>query len=43
MLTQRLDIRGDVTIGQDTSIDINVILEGQVSIGKTVLSNLGDY
>jgi bifunctional UDP-N-acetylglucosamine pyrophosphorylase/glucosamine-1-phosphate N-acetyltransferase len=30
----RLDIRGDVTIGQDTSIDVNVILEGNVTIGS---------
>lgn len=32
----RIDIRGDVTIGQDTLLDINVILEGDVSIGKGV-------
>lgn len=29
----RLDIRGEVSVGQDTVIDVNVILEGQVSIG----------
>lgn len=30
----RFDIRGDVSIGQDVVIDINVILEGHVKIGK---------
>lgn len=30
---ERLDIRGDITIGQDVVIDINVILEGTVIIG----------
>jgi bifunctional UDP-N-acetylglucosamine pyrophosphorylase/glucosamine-1-phosphate N-acetyltransferase len=29
----RLDIRGDVHIGRDVIIDVNVILEGRVSIG----------
>lgn len=29
----RLDIRGDVEIGKDVTIDINVILEGRVVIG----------
>ena len=28
----RFDLRGDVTVGRDVSIDINVILEGQVVI-----------
>ncbi len=48
----RFDVRGEVTIAQDVVIDINVILEGQVKIGKgcvigpnTVLRNviLGNY
>jgi bifunctional UDP-N-acetylglucosamine pyrophosphorylase/glucosamine-1-phosphate N-acetyltransferase len=48
---KRFDIRGNVTIGQDVVIDVNVILEGQVVIGNhciigpnTVLRNviLGD-
>lgn len=29
----RLDIRGDVSIGKDTTLDINVVLEGKVVIG----------
>ncbi len=32
----RIDIRGEVKVGQDITIDINVILEGQVSIGQGV-------
>lgn len=42
----RLDVRGDVRIGRDVSIDVNVILEGRVVIGEgcviganTILSN----
>ena len=30
----RIDIRGDVTIGEDTFVDINAVLEGTVNIGK---------
>jgi bifunctional UDP-N-acetylglucosamine pyrophosphorylase/glucosamine-1-phosphate N-acetyltransferase len=30
----RFDARGEVTIGRDTVIDINVVLEGKVSIGN---------
>lgn len=30
----RFDVRGDVIIGKDTRIDINVIFEGRVTIGK---------
>ena len=30
----RFDVRGDVSIGQESVIDINVICEGNVSIGK---------
>jgi len=33
----RLDIRGDVSIGRDSSIDINVILQGKVRIGDNVV------
>jgi bifunctional UDP-N-acetylglucosamine pyrophosphorylase/glucosamine-1-phosphate N-acetyltransferase len=33
----RLDVRGDVAIGNDTSIDINVIFEGNVTIGKNCI------
>ncbi|GMQ97127.1 MAG: bifunctional UDP-N-acetylglucosamine diphosphorylase/glucosamine-1-phosphate N-acetyltransferase GlmU [Gammaproteobacteria bacterium] len=32
----RLDVRGDVTVGHDVTIDINVILEGKVEIGDAV-------
>ncbi len=32
----RIDIRGNVTCGEDTEIDCNVILEGTVSIGSNV-------
>jgi bifunctional UDP-N-acetylglucosamine pyrophosphorylase/glucosamine-1-phosphate N-acetyltransferase len=32
----RLDVRGSVTTGTDITIDVNVILEGKVSIGSNV-------
>ena len=32
----RLDVRGDVSTGQDVEIDVNVILEGKVEIGNGV-------
>ena len=32
----RFDVRGTVTIGQDVTIDVNVILEGNVTIGNGV-------
>jgi len=32
----RLDVRGDVTVGQDVTIDINVILQGKVTIADNV-------
>ena len=32
----RVDIRGDVTIGIDTILDINTVLEGPMSIGSNV-------
>ncbi len=32
----RVDFRGDIAIGQDVSLDINVILEGKVVIGDNV-------
>lgn len=31
---QRFDLRGELTAAEDVTIDINVILEGKVSIGK---------
>ena len=30
----RLDIRGEVNVGKDVSIDVNVILEGKVTLGS---------
>lgn len=33
---KRLDIRGEVTVGQDVEIDVNVVLSGKVTIGSNV-------
>ncbi len=33
---ERVDIRGDITAGQDCFIDINVVLEGTVELGEGV-------
>ncbi len=33
---QRFDLRGDLKVGQDVEIDINVIFEGKVQIGNNV-------
>jgi bifunctional UDP-N-acetylglucosamine pyrophosphorylase / glucosamine-1-phosphate N-acetyltransferase len=32
----RLDVRGEVTVGCDVELDVNVVLEGQVSLGDRV-------
>ena len=32
----RIDIRGQVSVGQDVTLDVNVVLEGEVSIGNDV-------
>lgn len=32
----RVDVRGDLTIGQDVLIDVNVVFEGKVSLGNNV-------
>lgn len=32
----RVDFRGDISIGQDSRVDVNVIFEGKVSIGQGV-------
>lgn len=32
----RIDLRGDVTIGEDTVIDINAVIEGPTTIGRNV-------
>ncbi len=32
----RLDVRGDVTVGRDSFIDANVVLQGRVTLGKRV-------
>lgn len=37
----RIDIRGDVTVGQDVMIDINVIFEGKVVLGNNVTIGAG--
>ncbi len=36
---QRFDLRGEIEVGQDVSIDINVIIEGKCKIGNNV--NIG--
>ncbi|MDD7806067.1 MAG: bifunctional UDP-N-acetylglucosamine diphosphorylase/glucosamine-1-phosphate N-acetyltransferase GlmU [Endozoicomonas sp. (ex Botrylloides leachii)] len=33
---QRIDFRGDIQIGQDVALDVNVILEGKVVLGDNV-------
>ena len=33
---ERLDIRGEISVGQDSFIDINVVLQGKVSLGEGV-------
>lgn len=33
---QRFDLRGSLTVGQDVSIDINAVIEGEVEIGDNV-------
>lgn len=33
---QRVDVRGDVTIGQDVQLDVNVVFEGTVKLGNNV-------
>ena len=37
----RVDIRGEVTVGQDVFIDINVVLKGKVSLGHNVTIEAG--
>ena len=37
----RIDIRGDVTVGMDVMIDINVIFQGKVTIGNNVTIGAG--
>jgi bifunctional UDP-N-acetylglucosamine pyrophosphorylase/glucosamine-1-phosphate N-acetyltransferase len=37
----RIDIRGDVTAGRDVRLDINVVLEGRVSLGDRVVIGPG--
>lgn len=33
----RVDIRGRVNVGQDVSIDVNVVFEGEISLGENVV------
>lgn len=37
----RIDIRGDVTVGMDVMIDVNVIFQGKVSLGNNVTIGAG--
>ena len=37
----RVDIRGEVTVGQDVFIDINVVLKGKVNLGSNVTIEAG--
>lgn len=37
----RVDIRGELSIGNDSFIDVNVIFEGKVNIGKSVTIGAG--
>lgn len=37
----RIDIRGDVTVGMDVMIDVNVIFEGKVTLGNKVTIGAG--
>lgn len=37
----RFDLRGDIQCGQDVEIDVNVIIEGSVSIGNNVTIGAG--
>lgn len=37
----RVDIRGEVTVGQDVFIDVNVVLKGKVNLGKDVIIEAG--
>ena len=39
----RLDVRGEVTIGHDVSLDINVVCEGKVIIGNDVEIGANTY
>lgn len=32
----RFDLRGNLTVGQDVTLDINIVIEGEVSIGNNV-------
>ncbi len=34
---QRVDVRGDVTVGQDVQLDVNVVFEGTVVLGNNVV------
>ncbi|SDK22361.1 UDP-N-acetylglucosamine pyrophosphorylase /glucosamine-1-phosphate N-acetyltransferase [Ferrimonas sediminum] len=37
----RFDVRGDLSVGEDVFIDVNVVIEGQVSIGNNVTIGAG--
>jgi bifunctional UDP-N-acetylglucosamine pyrophosphorylase / glucosamine-1-phosphate N-acetyltransferase len=37
----RLDVRGDVSVGRDVQLDVNVVLEGRVTLGDRVRVGAG--
>ncbi|HET6563839.1 MAG TPA: bifunctional UDP-N-acetylglucosamine diphosphorylase/glucosamine-1-phosphate N-acetyltransferase GlmU [Xanthomonadales bacterium] len=37
----RIDVRGEITVGRDVVIDINVVLEGEIELGDGVLIGPG--
>ena len=39
----RIDVRGQLTIGQDVSFDINVVCEGKITIGNDVAIGANTY
>jgi len=39
----RLDVRGEITVGVDVSIDVNVVCEGKVAVGDNVTVGANTY
>ncbi len=37
----RIDVRGEVSVGRDVTLDVNVVLEGQVQLGHRVIVGAG--
>ena len=40
---ERIDLRGDIKVGNDTIIDVNVVLQGNVTIGRNVRIGVGAH